>query len=92
MCSDHKERVTVIRRTGSLLLIAVLAAVGLFVAGCGGGGSHPSVASLGSSTTTGSTTPGRLVGDGREQPLDRERARSRAAGADSSASRAAVLT
>ena len=45
-----------IRRTGSLLFIAVLAAVGLLVAGCGGG-SHPSVASLGSNTTTASTSP-----------------------------------
>jgi hypothetical protein len=39
-----------------MLLSAVLAAVGTFVAGCGRG-SHPSVASLGSTTTTGSTSP-----------------------------------
>src|SRR5690349_19643668 len=51
-----KEGISTIRRTGSLLLIAVLAAVGVLVAGCGGG-SHPSVASLGSNTTTASTSP-----------------------------------
>jgi hypothetical protein len=41
---------------GSLPLVAVLAAVGVLVAGCGGG-AHPSVASLGTTTTTASTTP-----------------------------------
>ena len=51
-----KEGISPIGRTGSLLLIAVLAAVGVLVAGCGGG-SHPSVASLGSNTTTASTSP-----------------------------------
>ncbi len=44
------------RISGSMLLIAVLAAAGALVAGCGGG-SHPSVASLGSTTTAGSTSP-----------------------------------
>ena len=57
-----------IRRTGSLLLIGVLAFVGLFVAGCGGGGSHPSVASLGASTTTGSTTPAGSSATGGSSP------------------------
>ena len=65
----HMERVTVIGRTGSLLFIAVLAAVGLFVAGCGGG-SHPSVASLGSGHDDGEHEPCGLVDDGRGGSLD----------------------
>jgi hypothetical protein len=63
----QERRISVIGRTGSLLLIAVLAAVGLLVAGCGGG-SHPSVASLGSTTTTGSTTPAGSSTTGRSGP------------------------
>ena len=55
-----------IGRTGALRLVAGLAAVGLLLAGCGG--SHPTVASLGSTTTTGSTTPAGSAATGGSGP------------------------
>ncbi len=86
----HMERVTVMGRTGSLLFIAVLTAVGLFVAGCGGG-SHPSVASLGSTTTTGSTTPAGSSSSGASSPSTGSDSQPSGGVADSSPSRGAGL-